>query len=449
MKKKPDNKETSLTRSSAVEYLTFVAAQGQGGVEVVYADEDIWLTQKMMGVLYDVNVRTINEHLKKLFSDRELQEDSVIRKFRITASDGKNYNTGHYNLSAIIAVGYKVNSERAVQFRKWATTVVKEYTVKGFAMDDERLKAGGTVLTRQYFEEQLQRVREIRLSERKFYQKITDIYATAIDYDVSATATQRFFATVQNKLHWAIHGHTAAEVIVNRADAGKQHMGLTTWKDAPQGKIQKFDVSVAKNYLTEPEMAQLSRLVNAYLDVAEDMAQRQIPMTMQDWETRLNRFIEATDREILQDAGKVTAEIAKAHAESEFEKYRIVQDRLFVSDFDAEVMRIARNDEERGNDEGGAEPRRSRGCADERDTTGPAITRMANQRGRNAKSPLETARTFTRTAGSTGHGYPILRIQNRQEPFAQTFKYSPSGSIQKPRSSNRSGDRWFALGEYA
>ena len=316
MKKKPDNKETSLTRSSAAEYLTFITAKGEGGVEAIYADEDVWLSQKMMAALYDVDVRTINYHLRKVFKDSELAEESVIRKFRITAADGKTYDTGHYNLSAIIAVGYKVNSERAVQFRKWATAVVKEYTVKGFVMDDERLKAGGTVLTKQYFEEQLQRVREIRLSERKFYQKITDIYATAIDYDRSATATQRFFATVQNKLHWAIHG-----------------------------KIQKFDVSVAKNYLTEPEMAQLSRLVNAYLDVAEDMAQRHIPMTMQDWETRLNRFIEATDREILQDAGKVTAEIAKAHAESEFEKYRIVQDRLFVSDFDAEVMRIARNDE--------------------------------------------------------------------------------------------------------
>jgi hypothetical protein len=343
MKKKPDNKEFSITRSSAVEYLTFVAAQGEGGVEVVYADEDIWLTQKMMGVLYDVKTHTINYHLK---------EDSVIRKFRITAADGKTYQTGHYNLSAIIAVGYKVNSERAVQFRKWATTVVKEFTVKGFAMDDERLKHGGTVLTKQYFEEQLQRVREIRLSERKFYQKITDIYATAIDYDRSATATQRFFATVQNKLHWAIHGHTAAEVIVDRADAEKQHMGLTTWSDAPHGKIQKFDVSVAKNYLTEPEMAQLSRLVNAYLDVAEDMAQRQIPMTMQDWETRLNRFIEATDREILQDAGKVTAEIAKAHAESEFEKYRIVQDHLYISDFDAEVLGLGGGEKESSNEEG-------------------------------------------------------------------------------------------------
>ncbi len=339
-KKKSKKQEASINRSSAVEYLTFVAASGEDGVEVVYADEDIWLTQRMMGVLYDVKTHTINYHLKKIFEDNELAEDSVIRKFRITAADGKNYQTGHYNLSAIIAVGYKVNSERAVQFRKWATGVVKEFTIKGFAMDDERLKEGGTVLSQQYFEEQLQRVREIRLSERKFYQKITDIYATAIDYDVEATATKRFFATVQNKLHWAIHGQTAAELIVDRADADKQHMGLTTWKDAPKGKIQKFDVSVAKNYLTEPEMAQLSRLVNAYLDIAEDMAQREIPVTMQDWETRLNRFIEATDREILQDAGKVTAEIAKAHAESEFEKYRIVQDRLFVSDFDAAMKQI-------------------------------------------------------------------------------------------------------------
>lgn len=344
MKKKLADKEASITRSSAVEYLTFVAAQGRGGVEVVYADEDIWLTQRMMGALYDVKTHTINYHLKKVFADNELSEDSVIRKFRITAADGKCYETAHYSLSAIIAVGYKVNSERAVQFRKWATTVVKEFTVKGFAMDDERLKHGGTILTKQYFEEQLQRVREIRLSERKFYQKITDIYATAIDYDRSATVTQRFFATVQNKLHWAIHGHTAAEVIVDRADSSKQYMGLTTWKDAPHGKIQKFDVSVAKNYLTVPEMTQLSRLVNAYLDVAEDMAQRRIPMTMQDWETRLNRFIQATDREILQDAGKVTAEIAKAHAESEFEKYRLIQDHLYVSDFDAEVLETARRD---------------------------------------------------------------------------------------------------------
>lgn len=333
-------KSTPSIRSSAAEYLTFVAGSGQGGVEAIYADEDVWLSQKMMGVLYDVNVRTINEHLKKIFADLELREDSVIRKFRTTASDGKNYNIQHYNLSAIIAVGYKVNSERAVQFRKWATGIVKEYTIKAYAMDDERLKNDGSILGKKYFEEQLERIREIRLSERKFYQKITDIYATALDYDATAKVTQRFFATVQNKLHWAIHGQTAAEVVFSRADARKDRMGLTTWKDAPNGKIQKFDVIVAKNYLSDSELAQLQRLVNAYLDVAEDMAQRKIPMTMADWEDRLNRFIAATDREILQDAGKVTAEIAKAHAETEFEKYRIVQDRLYESDFDRQIKAL-------------------------------------------------------------------------------------------------------------
>lgn len=332
--------KTAMIRSSAAEYLTFIAATGTGGVEAIYADESIWLTQKMMGILYDVETHTVNYHLKKVFSDSELEESSVIRKFRITAADGKSYNTRHYKLPAIIAVGYKVNSERAVQFRKWATTIIEEYTIKAYVMDDERIKSGGSILTEQYFEEQLQRIREIRLSERKFYQKITDIYCTAIDYDRTAQATKRFFATVQNKLHWAIHGQTAAEVIVNRADADRQNMGLTTWKDAPRGKIQKFDVAVAKNYLTAHEMAQLERLVSAYLDVAEDMALRKIPMTMQDWETRLNRFIEVTDREILQDAGKVTAEIAKAHAESEFEKYRIVQDCLFESDFDKQIKML-------------------------------------------------------------------------------------------------------------
>jgi hypothetical protein len=326
--------QPTLIRSSAAEYLTFLAANAESGVEALYADENIWLSQKMMGVLYDVDVRTVNYHLQKIFADSELSPEAVIQDFRITAQDGKSYNTKHYNLSAIIAVGYKVNSERAVQFRKWATEIVKEFTLKAYVMDDERLKQDGSVLGKRYFEEQLQRIREIRLSERKFYQKITDIYATAIDYDVSAQATKRFFATVQNKLHWAIHGHTAAELIVERADANRPQMGLTHWADAPQGKIQKFDVSVAKNYLTEAEMAQLTRLVSAYLDLAEDMALRNIPMTMQDWEIRLNRFIEATDRAVLQDAGKVTAEIAKAHAESEFEKYRIVQDRLYESDFD-------------------------------------------------------------------------------------------------------------------
>lgn len=339
MKDKQENKKPILVRSSAAEYLTFIAATGETGVDVVYADENIWLSQKMMGELYNVETHTINYHLKKIFSDHELEEDSVVRNFRITASDGKNYNTQHYDLSAIIAVGYKVNSERAVLFRKWATQILQEFTIKGFAMDNERLKNDGTILGKKYFEEQLQRIREIRMSERKFYQKITDIYSTAIDYDLTAKATKRFFATVQNKLHWAIHGSTAAEIIVERANHQKTNMGPTTWKDAPKGKIQKFDVHVAKNYLTENEMQQLQRLVSAYLDIAEDMATRQVPMTMEDWELRLNRFIEATDREILQNAGKVSAEIAKAQAESEFEKYRIIQDRLYESDFDRMVKK--------------------------------------------------------------------------------------------------------------
>jgi hypothetical protein len=329
-------------RSSTAEYLTYVAATGENpeSVEMRYEDENIWLTQKMLAALYDVEVQTINEHITKIVADGELNQEATIRNFRIVQIEGSREVTRdvkHYNLQMIIAVGFKVNNERAVQFRKWANQIVKEYTIKGFAMDDERLKNGGTILTEQYFEEQLQRIREIRLSERKFYQKITDIYSTAIDYDLHANATKRFFATVQNKLHWAIHGQTASEVIYHRANAEKDHMGLTSWKDAPNGKIQKFDVSIAKNYLTEFEMQQLQRLVSAYLDIAEDMALRHIPMTMQDWETRLNGFITATDRAVLQDAGKVTAEIAKAHAEVEFEKYRIIQDRLFESDFDKEI----------------------------------------------------------------------------------------------------------------
>ena len=323
-------------RSSAAEYLTFVAATGDSkeSVEVRYEDENIWITQKMLAVLYEVETNTINYHIKKIFEDSELEEDSVIRNFRITATDGKSYDTKHYNLQMIIAVGFKVNSERAVQFRKWVNNIAKEYTIKGFAMDDERLKNDGSILTKKYFEEQLERIREIRSSERKFYQKITDIYATAIDYDKDATATKRFYATVQNKMHFAVHGHTAAELIVERADATKNHMGLTTWQDAPNGKIKKSDVTVAKNYLTEKELGQLNRMVSAYLDFAENMANRHIPLTMADWEKRLNKFIEMFEYGLLQDAGKVTAEIAKLHAETEFEKYRIVQDRLYKSDFD-------------------------------------------------------------------------------------------------------------------
>jgi hypothetical protein len=346
-----NKKEISIIRSSAAEYLTFVAASGKGGVEAVYADENIWLTQKMMGTLYDVETNTINYHLKKVFSDSELQEGSVIRNFRITAADGKNYNTKHYNLSAIIAVGYKVNSERAVQFRKWATTIIQEFTIKGFTMDDERLKNDGSVLGKKYFEEQLQRVREIRLSERKFYQKITDIYATALDYDSSASATKRFFSAVQNKLHYAIHGQTAAEVIVDRADHTEENMGLTHWEGAPKGKTHKYDVSIAKNYLSEFELGQMQRIVSAYLDMAELQAMRNIPMTMADWEERLSGFLRLWDREILQDAGRVTAELAKAHAETEFEKYRIVQDRLFESDFDKEMKKLESSLKRREDDE--------------------------------------------------------------------------------------------------
>ena len=342
MKKKKD--EITI-RSSAAEYLTYVASVGdqQDSIEMRYEDENIWLTQKMMATLYDVNVRTINYHVKKIFSDSELQEDSVIRKFRITAADGKSYSTNHYSLEMIIAVGFKVNSERAVQFRKWVNQIAKDYTIKGWVMDDERLKNGGSVLTTEYFDRLLEQIREIRLSERRFYQKITDIYATALDYDRTAKATKQFFAKVQNKMHYAVHGHTAAELIYERADADKPHMGLTTWAAAPEGKIVKSDVSVAKNYLSEQEMRSLERIVSAYLDLAEDRAERYIPMTMEDWAKRLDLFLMADDREVLQDAGKITAEIAKAKAETEFEKYRVIQDRLFMSDFDKYMLELEEN----------------------------------------------------------------------------------------------------------
>ena len=338
---KKNTKEITI-RSSAAEYLTFIAATGddKNSVEVRYEDENIWITQKMLAVLYEVETNTINYHIKKIFEDSELSEDSVIRNFRITASDGKSYDTKHYNLQMIIAVGFKVNSERAVQFRKWVNTIAKEYTIKGYAMDDERLKNDGSILTKKYFEEQLERIREIRSSERKFYQKITDIYATAIDYDLNAKSTQRFYATVQNKMHFAVHGHTAAELIVERADSTKEHMGLTTWQDSPNGKIKKSDVVIAKNYLTEIEMAQLNRMVSAYLDFAENMANRHIPLTMADWETRLNKFIEMFEYGLLQDAGKVSTEIAKIHAETEFEKYRVIQDKLFMSDYDRFIEKL-------------------------------------------------------------------------------------------------------------
>lgn len=341
----PKKTEGSLARSSAAEYLTFVAATGGGSasVEMRYEDENLWLTQKMMATLYDVSVPAISQHLKRIYADNELARQATVKQYLMVQTEGEREvqrKVDHYSLQAIIAVGFKIENERAVQFRKWANQIVKDYTIQGWVMDVDRLKNGGNVLTENFFERQLEKIREIRLSERKFYQKITDIYATALDYDTTATATKRFFAAVQNKLHYAVHGQTAAEVIVDRADHQKENMGLTHWEGAPHGKIHQYDVSVAKNYLSEFELAQMQRIVSAYLDMAELQAMRRIPMTMQDWEERLSGFLKLWDREILQDAGKVSAEIAQAHAESEFEKYRIVQDRLFESDFDRFLKQI-------------------------------------------------------------------------------------------------------------
>jgi hypothetical protein len=332
-------KKDITIRSSAAEYLTYVAAVGDqhDAIEIRYENENVWLTQKMMAQLYDVTVANINQHIKTIFADGELLPEATIKKYLIVQNEGSrtvSRSVDHYNLQMIIAVGFKVNNERAVQFRRWANSIVKDYTIQGWVMDEERLKKGGSILTKEYFEKQLEKIREIRMSERMFYQKITDIYATALDYDPSAPATKRFFAAVQNKMHFSVHGQTAAELIYTRADASKENMGLISWDGSPESKIHKYDVSIAKNYLSENELQQLQRIVSAYLDMAEMQALRQIPMTMEDWEKRLNRFLSLMDREVLMDAGKVTAELAKAHAEAEFEKYRIVQDRLYMSDFD-------------------------------------------------------------------------------------------------------------------
>ncbi|MBU1194415.1 MAG: virulence RhuM family protein [Proteobacteria bacterium] len=348
---KAGRKETALIRSSAAEYLTFVAAAGSSetSVEMRYEDENIWLTQKMMATLYDVTVPAVNQHLKRIYSDNELTREATIKKYLIVQTEGNRQvkrEVDHYSLQTIIAVGFKIENERAVQFRKWANQIVKDYTIQGWTMDVERLKSGGSVLTNDFFERQLEKIREIRLSERKFYQKITDIYATALDYDPTASATKRFFAAVQNKMHYAIHGNTAAEVIVDRAGHKKENMGLTSWEGAPNGKIHKYDVSIAKNYLSEFELGQMQRIVSAYLDMAEMQAMRKIPMTMADWEERLSGFLKLWDREILQDAGKVTAELARTYAESEFEKYRIIQDRLFESDFDRLLKQIENKDDD-------------------------------------------------------------------------------------------------------
>lgn len=338
MPARKSEKELAL-RSSAAEYLTFVAATGESDVsfEMRYENENIWLTQKMMATLYDVSVAAINQHLKKVFEDGELREESVIKKYLITAADGKSYNTKHYNLQAIIAVGFKVNNQRAVQFRKWAGQIVKDHTIQGWTMDVERLKKGH-MFTDEYFERQLEQIREIRLSERKFYQKVTDLYATAFDYDKDAKTTRLFFQTVQNKMHFAVHRYTAAELIVERADASKEHMGLTTWENAPNGKILKTDVTVAKNYLSEQEMHYLERIVSLYLDYAELQAERKIPMSMEDWAKRLDGFLDFNGNELLTGPGKISAEQAKLHAETEYEKYRIIQDRLYESDFDRFLM---------------------------------------------------------------------------------------------------------------
>ena len=324
--------------SSAAEYLTYIASTGDSpeSFEMRYEDENIWLTQKMMALLYEVDVRTINDHIQKIYDDGELTKEATIRNFRIVQTEGSRQvqrNVMHYNLQLIISVGFKVNNDRAVCFRKWAGQIVKDYTIQGWTMDTERLKKGHK-FTEDFFERQLQQIREIRLSERRFYQKVTDIYATAFDYDKDAKTTQKFFKTVQNKMHYAVHRHTAAELIVERADANKEHMGLTTWENAPDGKILKADVTIAKNYLSEEEMNYLERIVTLYLDYAELQAQRHIPMSMEDWAKRLDGFLEFNGNEILTGPGKISAEEAKLHAETEYEKYRIVQDRLFQSDFD-------------------------------------------------------------------------------------------------------------------
>ena len=338
-----DKKKKELAiRSSAAEYLTFVASTGESDAsfEMRYEDENIWLTQKMMAALYDVDVRTVNEHIKKIYADGELTEQATIRKFRIVQTEGTrqvNRELTHYNLQAIIAVGFKVNNQRAVQFRKWAGQIVKDHTIQGWTMDVERLKKGH-IFTDEYFERQLQQIREIRLSERKFYQKVTDLYATAFDYDKNAKTTRLFFQTVQNKMHYAVHRHTAAELIVERADANKEHMGLTTWENAPDGKILKADVTIAKNYLSKEEMNYLERIVSLYLDYAELQAERKIPMSMEDWAKRLDGFLEFNGNELLTGPGKISAEQAKLHAETEYEKYRIIQDRLYESDFDRFLM---------------------------------------------------------------------------------------------------------------
>ncbi len=330
---KLDKSKKLQIRNSTAEFLVFTKQAGGDSIEVRVEEETVWLTQKLISGLFDVDVRTISEHLQNIFKSNELNENSVIRKFRTTAADGKTYDTQFYNLDAIISVGYRVNSTRATQFRQWATNILRDFSIRGWVLDKERLK-NGAYLSEEYFTQLLAEIREIRASERKFYQKITDIYATAMDYNLDSPTTKDFFASVQNKLHFAIHGHTAAELIVKRADSEKDKMGLTTWKNAPEGKIIKTDVSIAKNYLNMQEIKSLDRFVTMYLDYAETQAERNIPMTMEDWASKLNAFLQFNEKELLTNSGKVSHAIAKAFAESEFDKYRVIQDKQFKSDFD-------------------------------------------------------------------------------------------------------------------
>ena len=326
-------------RNSTAEFLIFTSQNKEDSIEVKVFDETVWLTQNMIAELFDKGRTTITEHLKNIFESEELDEKSVCREFRHTANDGKTYNTKYYNLDAIISVGYRVNSKKATQFRQWATSVLKEFAIKGFVLDKKRLE-NGSFLGQNYFDRLLEEIREIRVSERVFYQKLTDIYSTSVDYNKDDETTKNFFAKVQNKLHFAIHRQTAAELIFNRANSQKEKMGLTSWDNAPDGKILKSDVTIAKNYLSREELESLGRVVNAFLDLAEDRAKRNIPMTMEDWATRLDKFLDADDREILKDSGKITKKIANEKAITEFEKYRVVQDRLFMSDFDKLLLEM-------------------------------------------------------------------------------------------------------------
>jgi hypothetical protein len=339
---KEKQKKNLIIRNSTAEFLIFTADTRANGIEVRFEDETVWLSQKMIAILFDVDVKTINEHLKNIFKSNELVENSVIRKFQITASDNKKYQVNHYNLDAIIAVGYRVNSLRATQFRQWATKILSQFAIRGYVLDKKRLE-NGTFLNEDYYEKLLEEIREIRLSERKFYQKITDIYSTSIDYNKDDKLTKNFFAKVQNKLHFAIHGKTASELIKQRADSKKKNMGLTTWEKSPDGKILKSDVSVAKNYLTKDELGSLGRIVNAFLDLAEDRAKRKIPMNMEDWSNRLDKFLEFDERDVLKGRGDVSFEEAKKIAENHWEKYRPVQDKLFKSDFDRQLKKYLKS----------------------------------------------------------------------------------------------------------